>query len=124
MPAACWPNIVASPWRRRSRSRSALVLMWPSSAPSTACCCGPCPIRTSSAWCGSMSALRLLLVESLLLAGLGAGGGLLLGQIGRDALLAAIPVKPPAWMNFEIDVSVGLFAAALAVGTAWIFGLV
>jgi len=68
--------------------------------------------------------VRLLLVESLLFSGLGAAGGLLLGRIGRDVLVAAVPVRMPAWMNFDIDAGVGLFAAALAVGTALIFGLV
>lgn len=68
--------------------------------------------------------LRQLLTESGLLALLGAGLGLLTGALGRDALLALVPVDLPGWLRFDIDATVAAFALLLAVLAIVVFGLV
>lgn len=64
--------------------------------------------------------VRQLLVESLVLAGLGGGAGLVLCALAAPALAALVRVELPAWMGFEIDGAVIVFAAlaALAAGLA------
>jgi len=62
--------------------------------------------------------VRQVLVESLLLATIGAGLGLLAGRAGLDALLALAPATFPPWMTFEFDATVAAFVVALTVTTA------
>jgi len=68
--------------------------------------------------------VRMLLIESMLLA---SGGGLLgfgLAWPGLKALLSLIPVELPFWMKIEIDTSVLVFNMAITLLTGLIFGLV
>ena len=68
--------------------------------------------------------IRQSLAESGLLAACGAGLGLLAGALGRDLLVALVPVDLPAWLAFEIDGAVVAFAVLLAALTTIIVGLV
>jgi putative ABC transport system permease protein len=66
---------------------------------------------------------RQLLIESLLLGGLGAAAGLVLAAVGTPLLLALIPVELPRWMHFDLDLRVLLFALAVSVATSVLVGL-
>jgi putative ABC transport system permease protein len=68
--------------------------------------------------------VRQSLTESGLLAASGAGLGLLAGALGRDALVALVPVNLPAWLKFEIDGTVAAFALLLAALTTMLVGLI
>jgi len=69
--------------------------------------------------------VRQLLTESLALAALAGGFGLLLTFWGRDAMLAFLPAVPyPVGLDFPIDGPVLLFAALVTTATAIVFGLV
>ncbi len=68
--------------------------------------------------------VRQLLSESLLLAVLGVGGGLLVGRLGLVAANEALPLAAPAWLRFDIDLTVVAFAVGLLLATAVAFGLV
>ncbi len=65
-----------------------------------------------------------LLSESLLIAALGAAGGLLVGRLGLVAANAALPLAAPAWLRFDIDLAVVAFVLGLLLATAVAFGLV
>ena len=65
-----------------------------------------------------------LLSESLLIAALGAAGGLLVGRLGLVAANAALPLAAPAWLRFDIDLTVVAFVLGLLLATAVAFGLV
>ena len=67
--------------------------------------------------------VRQLLTESVLLGVAGAGLGILLASWWMDLIIAAFPGNLPFWMRFEIDGRVLLFTSALALATAFIFGL-
>ncbi len=67
--------------------------------------------------------IRQLLTESLIVALLGAGAGLLLAAWGLDFIDAAVPSDRPFWMVFSIDGRVLLFTLVVAVVTAVVFGL-
>ncbi|MFL6276640.1 MAG: ABC transporter permease [Blastocatellia bacterium] len=67
--------------------------------------------------------VRQLLTESVLLAGLGGALGLLLAVWGLDLLLAAIPIKLPFWMKFELDWRVLGFTLGVALLTGLVFGI-
>ena len=73
---------------------------------------------------GRLRLIRLLLVESLLLAMISGGAGLLLASWGLDALLASNPEPPPYWANVRIDGRIILFTAALSGVTAILCGLI
>jgi putative ABC transport system permease protein len=67
--------------------------------------------------------VRQLLIESLLLGGLGAAGGLALAAAGTPLLLALIPVELPRWLHFGVDLRVLVFTAGMAVATSLMVGL-
>jgi putative ABC transport system permease protein len=67
--------------------------------------------------------IRQLLTESLLIAGLGAAGGLLLAWLGVKALLALSPDNIPRLQEIDLDGRVLFFTLALSVLTGLIFGL-
>jgi len=67
---------------------------------------------------------RLLVVESLVLAGLGAALGLVLAQWGAGALLAFFETKEsPLALSASPDARILLFTSSLAVATALLAGL-
>ncbi|MGH9970960.1 MAG: ABC transporter permease [Pyrinomonadaceae bacterium] len=68
--------------------------------------------------------VRQLLTESLLLALLGGVGGLLLGSWGVRLILAFNSAKIPRIESVNVDARVMLFALAVSVLTAIIFGLI
>jgi putative ABC transport system permease protein len=66
---------------------------------------------------------RQLLTESLMIALLGAGLGILFGAWWLDLLVAQLPPDVPYWMHFNIDRTVLLFTATVAVLTSVLFGM-
>ena len=64
-----------------------------------------------------------LLTESLLLAGLGGGGGLVVARWTLDLIASLLPAQDAAAMPFGIDGTVLLFAAVVTLGTGILFGL-
>ncbi len=69
--------------------------------------------------------IRQLLVESLILAGFGAIGGLILTSWGVDFLWStAQRMDPPYWMNFRIDGNVLLFVVFITLFAGIISGIV
>ncbi|MEY2529193.1 MAG: hypothetical protein QOJ05_1283 [Verrucomicrobiota bacterium] len=68
--------------------------------------------------------IRQLLTESVLLAGLGGLGGLLLAQWGTEALIKTVPQNIPRISNIQLDASVLLFTLLVSLLTGVIFGLV
>jgi putative ABC transport system permease protein len=68
--------------------------------------------------------VRQLLIESLLLAALAAGAGVLLAMIGIDVLLALGPENLPRLTHVAIDPTVLGFTGAAAALSAVVFGLV
>jgi putative ABC transport system permease protein len=68
--------------------------------------------------------VRQLLTESLLLAILGAGMGVVLATVSLDSLVALIPLSLPANSPVAVNGRVLLFAIGLAVVTALLVGLV
>ena len=73
---------------------------------------------------GRLAIVRQLLVESLLLASIGAVAGLVLGHL---AIKLLISIEPPLPIPIELEVGLNgrllLFTAAAAVGAAVLFGL-
>src|SRR5215813_8851233 len=67
--------------------------------------------------------IRQLLTESLLIAALGAAGGLTLAWLGVKALLALGPDNLPRLQEIDVDGRVLFFTLALSVLTGLIFGL-
>jgi putative ABC transport system permease protein len=68
--------------------------------------------------------VRQLLCESLLLALLGGGAGLLLAWWGVDLLSAAGPQGLPHLGQINVNVSVCVFTFVLAIGSTLLFGLI
>jgi putative ABC transport system permease protein len=66
--------------------------------------------------------VRQLLTESVLLALVGGALGILLGEWGMRATLAAIPVDLPYWMHFELDPTVVASVAAVSLASGILFG--
>jgi putative ABC transport system permease protein len=82
-------------------------------------------LAVRSALGGSRGALvRQMLTESLVLAGIGAGLGLLLAQAGIDLLEAIAPSNLPRLAGVGIDFTVLAFCIFLAVASAVTFGIV
>ena len=73
---------------------------------------------------GRARIIRQLLTESLLLAALGGGFGLLLGYWGLDLLLSFIPPNVPRLQDISLDAHVFLFTALISMLTGVLFGLV
>jgi len=68
--------------------------------------------------------VRQFLVESLLLAGLGAAGGILLGTLGVRALVALAPPDLPRVADVRLDTTVLAFTALVSLLAGVLFGLV
>jgi putative ABC transport system permease protein len=73
---------------------------------------------------GRVRIIRQLLTESLLLAVLGGGFGLLLGYWGLGVLLKFIPPNMPRMQNITLDTNVFIFTALISMLTGVLFGLV
>lgn len=73
---------------------------------------------------GRWRLVRQMLVESLILAILGGGLGLLVAVWGKEFLLAVSPVSVPRMDEASLDVGVLGFALGLSVVTGLLFGLV
>jgi predicted permease len=71
-----------------------------------------------------MRIIRQLLTESVLLAGLGGGLGLLVAKWGTDALIAAVPQNIPRISTIQMDGVVLTFTLLLSLATGIVFGLV
>jgi putative ABC transport system permease protein len=67
--------------------------------------------------------VRQLLTESVLLALLGGGGGLLLALWGVDLVVRLSPKDLPRLETVSVDWSVFAFAAAISIGAGVVFGL-
>jgi len=72
---------------------------------------------------GRLRIIGQLLVESLLLALMGGGLGLLIGVWGRDLFLAGIPNEIPAYFSFEIDLGVVAILTGTTLVSSVLFGL-
>jgi predicted permease len=72
---------------------------------------------------GRYRLVRLLLVESVLLALAGGLAGLMLASWGVDALLASMYEPPPYWVHLSFDGRIVTFVLLLAVVTALVSGL-
>lgn len=67
--------------------------------------------------------VRQLLAESLLLGGLGAALGWVLGQAGIDLILRSIPTEVPAWIRLEPDLRILGFVTGVSLLAVLLFGL-
>jgi putative ABC transport system permease protein len=73
---------------------------------------------------GRARIIRQLLTESLLLATLGGGLGLLFGYWGLNLLLGFIPPTVPRLQDISLDAHVLLFTSLISILTGALFGLV
>jgi len=67
--------------------------------------------------------VRQLITESILLAMMGGALGLLLARVGRDLVLAGIPVQIPPYFNFSMNAGVILGLVAITALCGVLFGL-
>ena len=67
--------------------------------------------------------MRQLLTESLVLAACGGIAGLVIAYWTVDLIFAMLPQEAASTLSVRIDASVGLFAAAVTLGTGLLFGL-
>jgi predicted permease len=72
---------------------------------------------------GRMRIVRQLLTESVLLALIGGGLGLLLAKFGTAAAVAAVPQTMPRAEQIGLDVRVLLFTALVSLAAGIVFGL-
>jgi putative ABC transport system permease protein len=72
---------------------------------------------------GRWRTIRQLLVESLLLGGIGGTLGLLLSLWGMDLVRKLIPIEIPYWVDFSFDGRVLAFAVGVSLLTSLAFGL-
>ena len=68
--------------------------------------------------------VRQLLTEAVLLAALGGAGGVLLGQLGLQAIVSLLPEDMPRWIAFGLDVRFAVFCVLITAAAALLFGLV
>ncbi len=68
--------------------------------------------------------VRQLLTESLMLAVVGGGIGMLLGALGSSLIIASFPPNVPTWLDFSFDGTVYGFTVAVTLITAVLFGFV
>ena len=68
--------------------------------------------------------IRQLLTESVLLAAMGGGAGILFGLWGTELLRVAIPPDLPRIGDLRVDLPVLLFALGLSVSAGIVFGLI
>ena len=68
--------------------------------------------------------IRQLLTESILLAAIGGGLGLLIAQWGTEALVVAVPQNIPRISAIQLDSAVLVFTLLVSLGTGIVFGLV
>ncbi len=73
---------------------------------------------------GRARMVRQLLTESLVLAALGGGLGVLFGYAGLNALLGVIPPNVPRVQDVSLDARVLIFTTAITILTGMLFGLV
>jgi putative ABC transport system permease protein len=67
--------------------------------------------------------IRQILTESLLLASLGAAGGLLVTSWAKDLLSASLPSRLPFWIRFDVDGRVLAFVLAITTLATLLSGL-
>ena len=67
--------------------------------------------------------MRQLLVESLVLAVLGAATGVVVSRWTLDVIASSLPPEAASTLDFRIDRTVIMFAGLLAVATGFLFGL-
>ena len=67
--------------------------------------------------------VRQLVAEGIVLAALGGVAGVMLGLLGRNLLVAAIPIELPFWVDFSFDWRVLAFAAGLTLAGVFCFTL-
>lgn len=72
---------------------------------------------------GRIRIIRQLLTESIMIALLGGGLGILMAFWGIDLVIASVPVEIPFWLSFEIDWRVLVFTFSISVLTGVLFGL-
>ena len=72
---------------------------------------------------GRLSLIRHVMAEAFVLAAIGSGLGVLIASIGLPALLRAAPPSIPRLDQVALDWRVLLFAAGVAVVSAFVFGL-
>lgn len=68
--------------------------------------------------------VQQLLTESLLLAVIGGGFGVLIALWGIDAFSSSIPEELIFWINFSLDRSVLLYTVSISLAAGLLFGLV
>ncbi|MEJ7813482.1 MAG: ABC transporter permease [Gemmatimonadaceae bacterium] len=67
--------------------------------------------------------IRQLLTESVLVALMGGGLGVLFAHLGLKAMIANIPAEIPFWMVFDLDPRVLAFTLVISLVTGLLFGL-
>src|ERR1044071_3207956 len=72
---------------------------------------------------GRIRVIRQLLTESVMIALVGGGLGILMAFWGLDLVLASVPTEIPFWLSFEIDWRVLVFTFSISVLTGILFGL-
>jgi predicted permease len=68
--------------------------------------------------------IRQLLTESVLLAGLGGIFGLVLAQLGTEALIKTVPQNIPRIADIQLDATVLIFTLVVSLATGVVFGVV
>jgi putative ABC transport system permease protein len=81
-------------------------------------------VLRSALGAGRRNLLRQLVSEGVILAVLGGAVGTGLGILGRDLYLLALPVPPPSYLSFAIDVPLMAVIVVGTLGTGVVAGLV
>jgi predicted permease len=66
--------------------------------------------------------LRQLFIENLVLAAAGGAAGVLIGRWALHAVVTAVGTVLPAWVTFDFDLRIAVFAVLIAAATALLFG--